>query len=100
MMGQALRPQCASEEMPQVKNTNTTHDVWSCDDNQNLDVWQRLQSHKSVHYEMATNVTKEFLSMIQKMNEVWKTTLSWDRYSIYNKISLIHFQPKLHKEKW
>ena len=38
MMGQASRPQCASEEMPQVKNTNTTHDVWSCGDNQNLDV--------------------------------------------------------------
>ena len=33
------------------------------------------------------------------MNEAWKTTLSWDRYSIYNKISLIHFQPKLNKEK-
>ena len=49
---------------------------------------------------MATNVTKEFLSTIQKMNEVWKTTLSRDRYSIYNKISLIHFQPKLNKEKW
>ena len=29
-----------------------------------------------------------------------KQTLSWDRYSIYNKISLIHFQPKLNKEKW
>ena len=49
---------------------------------------------------MAANVTKEFLSTIQKMNVVWKTTLSWDRYSIYNKISLIHFQPKLNKEKW
>ena len=49
---------------------------------------------------MATNVTKGFPSTIQKMNEVWKTTLSWDRYSIYNKISLIHFQPKLNKEKW
>ena len=38
MIGQASRPQCASEEMSQVKNTNTTHDVWSCGDNQNLDV--------------------------------------------------------------
>ena len=37
MMGQVLRSQCASEEMPQVK-TNTTHDVWSCDDNKNFDV--------------------------------------------------------------
>ena len=49
---------------------------------------------------MATNVTKWFLSTNQKMNEVWKTTLSWDRYSIYNTISLIHFQHKLNKEKW
>ena len=49
---------------------------------------------------MATNVTKESLSIIQKMNEVWKTTLSWDRYSIYNTISLIHFQHKLNKQKW
>ena len=49
---------------------------------------------------MATNVTKKFLSVIQKMNKVWKITLSWDRYPIYNKISLIHFQPELYTKKW
>ena len=48
---------------------------------------------------MTTNVAKKFLLVIQQMHEVWKTTLLWDRYSIYNKIFLIHFQPKLHKEK-
>ena len=38
MMGQVLRSQCVSEEMPQNKNTNITHGVWSYDDNQNFDV--------------------------------------------------------------
>ena len=52
----------------------------------------------SVQCEMATNMTKEIISMIQKMNEAWKITLSRDWYSIYNKISLIHFQPELHKK--
>ena len=47
---------------------------------------------------MATNVIKQFLSIIQKMSEVWRTTLSQDQYSISNKTYLIHFQPKLHKE--
>ena len=47
---------------------------------------------------MATNLIKEFLSIIQKMSEVWRTTLSRDQYSIYNKTYLIHFQPKLHKK--
>ena len=47
---------------------------------------------------MATNVIKEFLSIIQKMSEVWRTTQSRDQYSTYNKTYLIHFQPELHKE--
>ena len=47
---------------------------------------------------MATNVIKEFLSIIQKISEMWRTTLSRDQYSIYNKTYLIHFQPKLRKE--
>ena len=41
-MGQVPLSQCANEQMPQVrkkkKDTNTTHDVWPFDDNQNLDV--------------------------------------------------------------
>ena len=32
---------------------------------QNLDVWWELWSHKGVHCEMATNVTREFLLIIQ-----------------------------------
>ena len=54
----------------------------------NLDVWWELWSHKGVHREMATNVTREFLSIIQDERGV-KNMLSRDQYSIYNHISLI-----------
>ena len=53
----------------------------------NLDAKCEIWSHKGVHCEMATNVTREFLSIIQDERGV-RNTLSQDRYSIYNRISL------------
>ena len=66
---------CEAQENT-LKATMWHANTWSLGGNANLDVWQRLWSHKSVHYEMATNVTQEFLSIIQKMKEVLRTMLS------------------------
>ena len=76
---------------------NTSYDIWSYDGNLINDKNSKVIKVSIVRW---LQMWLEFLSIIQKMTEVWKTTLPWDRYSIYNKISLIHFQPKLNKEKW
>ena len=65
---------------------------------QNLDVWWELWSHKGVHCEMATNVIREFPSIIQDERGV-ENTLSRDQYSIYKYIFNSTFDSSFTREK-
>ena len=64
----------------------------------NLDIWWELWSHKGVHCEMVTNVTEEFLLVIQDERGMRNTLYEINTTSITT-YPWLNLQLNLHKEK-